>query len=330
MTGISAFFTESTALLLIATLGFCFCERPLAATETERLLHRAAEAGRPVLVIGSSDYCGPCRALHRTLAEDALVRQLLESCLHRELDVQSSEFVTFAEQFSLDVQAIPMVCIILPDGSTMYAKSGGLAAPQLSQLLQLAIQRAAEHGPSASSLAGTPQLLTAARDRAREGELIDCLQLLQQWQRTRSEPVSPALLAESQSLEQETLAATLSWIRQLDELMRRPESMHGAAYRVAELYVELPAYAEVRRAAGGVLRRHELQPGTRTAVRQAKSLLVARYHEHQRTFPRALQSYWEVVRLDHSTPAGRFAQRRIELLTQHVGHNPAAGSRPRS
>ena len=289
----------------------------LSATTSADRIHQALRhsttSGRPLLVIGSSESCGPCRRLQAEMNSRDL-QDVLNQCVVLKLDGRSSEFAKFVRRFPADARLLPMVYVILPDETPMYAQSGSMSGEALKGLLAEAISYSTTI-PASEPSADYQTILATARTRAKSGELIEAMQQLQQ---LSGHQLPAEIQVKFLTYQDRLKSAMQQWLSDLDQQMQRGKLVHGAAYRIAEVYLELSAYKEVHAAAGKLLRRYENQTETSTAVLQAKHLLVARYHEEHRLGHKAMRHYLRVVTIDDTSPAGYYAKERMTKLRRKL------------
>lgn len=279
---------------------------------------------RPLLAIGSAEFCGPCRKLHQTIETDPQLRPILENCVLLEMDSQTQEFRDFVNRFPADASLIPMVWVVLPNGTPIYAQSGGMTGTQLAGLLDQAIGYSGprvQPGKTMLASAEVPvpanndldTILKSARNHAQNGNLIDAIQLVS--------PIAAMSGSSEQLVKARTYEARLesvisNWMSELGNQLDKNESVHGAAYRIAELYVELTDHPTLRNEANELLVRFETKPSTAVAVQQAKFLLKARFFEDKEDSRTAAANYTAVVSLDSKTPAAEFASHRLDELQE--------------
>jgi len=309
-----------------------FCSNVLADRIDDAIALSQA-TNRPLLAVGGADFCGPCRKLHKTIATDPQLQPLLENCVVLEMDSQTQEFQNFVNRFPADASMIPMVYVVLPDGHPIYAQSGGMDGTKLAGLLRNAIDSStpqnnntmlASASEEVSGGVDLEEMLQSARVHAQGGKLIDALEI-----------VSPIAAMQGQSPQiakarayQTRLESVISqWMTDLAFQLERSESVHGAAYRLAELYVRTPDHPQLRNQARDLLQRFETETVTRVPVKQAKYLLKARYFEDNGDTRNALAQYEAVVTIDKSSPAGEFANRRLASLQDRVAAEMTVQSR---
>ncbi len=319
----SGWLCGSASLTMALAMTFSLGGRIARADRVDEALALSRETDRPLLAIGSSDFCGPCRQMADMLANDARLQPLLKQCVVLKLDSQSEEFHHLVARYPADASMIPMVYIVLPNGNPMYAQSGGLETEQMLGLLSEAVGYSRPTSLVAASSTPTPNpalriptadveaILEVARQQAKIGHLVKSLKLVAPIasQSDETEVVLKARLYQS-SLNQ----AIGQWMNELADQIDRKESVHGATYRIAELYVALPGHPKLRKQAGTLLIHLERQPATRDPVRQAKFLLKARYLERANAFQRAADAYAQAIQIDDASPSAKFAQKQVDRL----------------
>lgn len=279
---------------------------------------------RPLLAIGSAEFCGPCRKLHQTIENDPQLQPILKNCVLLEMDSQTQEFRDFVSRFPADASLIPMVWVVLPDGTPIYAQSGGMTGTQLAGLLDQAIGYSGPRVQPGQTMLATAEVaipantdldevLKSARTQAQNGNLVEAIQLVS--------PIAAMDGSSEQLIKARTYEARLevvisNWMGELGTQLENNESVHGAAYRIAELYVELTDHPTLRNEARDLLTRFETQPSTEVAVKQAKFLLKARFFEDKEDARTAAANYNAVLTLDAQTPAAEFASNRLGQLQE--------------
>ena len=277
---------------------------------------------RPLLAIGGAEFCGPCRKLHKTIETDQQLQPILEDCVVLEMDSQTQEFRDFVQRFPADASMIPMVYVVLPSGNPIYAQSGGMTGSQLAGLLSEAVSysrpavqpkallASAELSIPAAEIAS---VLQSAREQAQVGNLVQALHLVS--------PIADMdgdseLVVKARGYEAKLNNVISNWMSELGTQMENNESIHGAAYRIAELYVELPDHPVLQEQARKLLIRFGRRESTRVAVQQAKYLLKARYFEDKEDVRNAMENYSAAVGLDSLSPAASFAENRLSHLQE--------------
>ncbi len=275
----------------------------------------AVQQQRPLFVLGSSPSCEPCRRLHATIDSDATIQRLLRHCEVVLLDAHSHEFAMFAARFPVDARMIPMIYVVMPDGSLLYGQSGLLERQHLAMLLGEAVRRSRPPAtpPSAepSSSLADEQIMASAREHAKQGKLIPALKMVAPLAGRKHPTLQVAYAREYQ---RRLIEAVQQWLQDLDFQLSTGDSIYGAAYRVAEIHIELPEYRQIREKTDEMLRRYQAQTRTAMAVRQAKVLLRAHYFEAHQSPARALVEFERVVALDPSSPAADFARERMAAV----------------
>ena len=92
-----------------------------SADRIDDALALSKSTNRPLLAIGSADFCAPCRKLHQTIESDPQLQPILQNCVVLEMDSQTQEFRNFVSRFPADASLIPMVYVVLPNGTPIYA-----------------------------------------------------------------------------------------------------------------------------------------------------------------------------------------------------------------
>ena len=335
------------ACALLTTVG-------TSAQDAGQRLARARRLGRPVFALGSSTSCSPCRRMHATIQSDPRVRRLLAQFEVVLADTHSPDFGYLSRHFGVDASLVPMVYVVDSEGELRYGQSGGLSGDQLVTLLTSVIPPSAASGsdvdpgvrrlsrtsasnPQASAAGeqgslGLPHpttleqqtLLRVGRDQARRGQLIQALS-------TIAPLAQPSLAtpeaAEARIYEAKLVEAIEQWIQDLDGQIDEGRAVCGAAYRIAEIYVELPNYPSLRAMTGNILERRQQSPATSLAVEQAKRLLRARIYEDHEKCEEAMADYQRVLAINASNEAADYARERMAALAEFAGRKLASGTR---
>ncbi len=278
---------------------------PAEALETVR------KTGRPLLAIASSPTCGPCLALKSIIHSNEELQPLLSKFVYLEMDNRSAEFEEFRSRFPGDYSGVPMVYMVRADGAVMYGQSGGMGESQLKILLDQGV-RSSGDVLTPSGLKKVELAYQRAREQAEAGKLATALAVMHRIAELDSF-AEVVLQAQTTRAELEQLIS--DWLLQLDARIAAGEAVHANAYRLAELYVNLPDSAPVLRSnTKRLLQHYESLDSTRTAVLQNKRLVRARLEERREMCDAALASYELVIQLEPSSPAAEFAKERSQVV----------------
>jgi len=310
---------HSFLVVFIFSASLTFLANGAAADRIEDALAASRNMNRPLLAIGTTETCEPCRALHQTLRNDTDLQPLLAECVVLSMNAESAEFSDFVARFPADARMVPMVYVVLPNGNPMYAQSGGLTGSQLSGLIKEASSYCDR--PSNLDLATFERVLESARSEARKGHLIQALHAVDPMANMSG---SALQITKARSYQKKLTEAINQWLLDLDQQMSTGDGVYGAAYRVAELYVELPEHKDIHETAGELLRRYQGHSETKNAVLQAKNLLKARFYEDHQSCEKALENYGNVVRIDASTPAAGYARDRMSVVQEKLNRKKTA------
>jgi thioredoxin-like negative regulator of GroEL len=276
-------------------------------------LQTVKKTGKPLLAVASSPTCGPCLRLKSVIHSDPKVKSILDDFVYLEMDSKSAEFAQFRASYPGSYSGVPMVYMLRADGEVMYGQSGGMPTEQLQMLLNHGLKNAGTV-LSATELQRVEQAFGKGRALAEEGDLADAYSLMSQIANLGS---FADVVYSAQETQQELNNLIANWTTELDQSIAAGESVHANAYRLAELYVELPESATVLRAnIKHVLDHYEAQDRTGNAIRQNKRLVRARLEESREMCDAAVASYQYVIGLGVSSPAGAFAKERLAVVAK--------------
>ena len=304
----------SMVLLIITNLAFLVTGASTAlALQPAEAESLAAQSGRPLLAVVTSDTCPPCQALKHLLASDAAVRELTEKYVVLNLDNQSTDFQAFLAQHPADYQGVPMVFVLRPDGAMLYGQSGGMTAHGLSDLLKFGLQ---ESGRSLSSeeQARFVNNFNKSNQLLQQGELLAALQMTDAGQ---IEHCFAKIVLRTRTVRTLLLDEIANRMSRLDARMLSPETMHGAAFRLAEFQAKL-SDGPHRETANAMLAHYTAQPSTRMAVAQGVQLVEARELERFGSFDAALARYERIITLDETTPTADHALQKLPIIKARI------------
>jgi len=130
-----------TSLILLALVSSCFVAGRVSAQDVKwrhdyaAARKEAAEAGRPLVLKFSTDWCGPCRKLEATTLRDPkIVAALNERFVPVKLD-GDKEHDLMAE---FKVTGFPTVLVVTPEGKVVGRTSGFRTPAELTAVLDKA------------------------------------------------------------------------------------------------------------------------------------------------------------------------------------------------
>lgn len=315
--------------MLFCSIGQCTAvAQGMTAVEA---LKTAQQTGRPLLAIATSPTCGPCLSLKSVIHGDENLRPLLDEFVYLEMDHKSPEFAEFRARFPGDVSGVPMVYMIRGDGAVLYGQSGSLRSEQLAQLLSHGIQNSGTM-LRADQLASLEAAHKTARRRAGTGDLVSAMTTVAYIAELDS---FAQVVQQAQATREQLHDLIIDWLERLDASIAAGDAVHANAYRLAELYVELPKSAtRLRSTARRLLDEYESNHSTRTAIVQNKRLVRARLEEQRDLCDAAIASYRLVRELAPNSPAGEFAAERLNVvqarrqkkLTSNLGAAKSSGA----
>ena len=289
------------------------------AGRIDKAMQMARDYGRPILALATSDQCAPCQKMKETLRQSEL-QPLLEKCIVLTMDAGSSEFKEFSNRFPADTSIVPMVYVILPDGSQMYSQGGMLEQDVISGLLSEAVSYSTATKQTTDETLYR-RVLDAAKQKARERKLIEATKMTAGLAKRSGDY---AVLQESREYRDRLLEAVRQWLQDLDQQMLDEQAAHGAAFRIAQIFVELREFDDIHEMSRQLLVTYDQNSETRPAVAQAKHLLKARYRQSDNLCKEAIESYQTVVDLDPESTSGRFAAQQILVLRRKLAEKLTA------
>lgn len=301
-------FRFSVAILLVLVAG-----QVLHALQPEQAKAISAQSGRPLLALATRETCPPCQALKHHLASDESVRQLADKYVVLYMDKESSEFQTFLSQHPAEYQGVPMVFVLRPDGASLYGQSGGMTADALKELLQFGLSE------SGKALTSEQQVKLADNFNAsnrylQQGELLAALRMTNDG---AIENCFAEIAVKSTAMRTSVLDEIANRLSKLDGRMLGSETMHGAAFRLAEFRDGLHDGPH-RETAAAILTHYTNQKSTRMAVAQGLELVEARKLERVGSFNDALARYRQILSLDESTPTADHALQKIPIIKARI------------
>ena len=283
----------------------------LFALQPGEALELSSRTGKPLLALGTNVTCPPCQALKHHLRSEPSLRGLLEGYVVVNMDSNSPEFHSFVRRFPAEVRGLPMVYVIRPDGAMLYGRAGGIPPQELQNLLRFGLEESGEALDSKRQQRLSAALAASHRYQ-QEGELLKALQVISAVMPQRGYAAS---VRRARVLRQTLTDSLRRRLAAFDEKLIDSASMHGAAFRLAEMYIGLSVVPQLRESAGAKLIRFEQQESTRLAILQGKELVRARYFEQRELCERALSSYERIIQIDKSSPTARHASQKIAILT---------------
>ena len=282
------------------------------ALEPDEALELSSQTGKPLLALGTSETCPPCRALKYHLQFEPSLRALLEKYVVINMDSSRPEFQSFKRRFPAEVRGVPMVYVIRPDGAMLYGRSGGMPPEGIQNLLNFGLDESGDPLDSGQQQRFSAMIATSRRYQ-QEGELLKALQVISAVARHRGYAAS---VRRAQVLHDSLTDSLRNRLANFDQKLMDSESMHGAAYRLAELYVGLKEEPQLQESAAAKLIHHEQQESTRLAIMQGKELVRARYFEQRELCKQALSSYERIIQIDKASPTAQHATKKIAILAE--------------
>jgi hypothetical protein len=240
-----------------------------------------------------------------------------------DIDSSTPEFQSFVRRFPAEVRGVPMVYLIRPDGAMLYGRSGGLPPKGIQNLLNFGLEESGEALDSDQQQRFSTAIATSERYQ-QEGELLKAMQVIS--------PVAQhsgyaASVSRARLLRYSLTDSLRHRLAAFDEKLTDSESMHGAAYRLAEMYIGLSEVPQLRESAGEKLVHYEQQESTRLAIRQGKELVRARYFEQRELCKQALSSYERIIQIDKNSPTAHHASQKIAILADRQRQKLAISDR---
>ena len=280
------------------------------ALQPDEALELSSQTGKPLLALGTSVTCPPCQALQYHLRSEPSLRALLEKYVVINMDSSSPEFQSFVRRFPAQVRGVPMVYVVRPDGAMLYGRSGGLSPEGIQNLLSFGLEESGEALDSDHQQRFSAMLAISQRYQ-QEGELLKAIQVISSVAQHRG---YAAAVRRARVLRDSLTESLRRRLATYDEKLMDSESMHGAAYRLAEMYVGLSKVPRLRESVATRLVHHEQQKSTRSAILQGVELVRARYFEQRELRKRALSSYERIIRIDKASPTAQHASQKIAIL----------------
>jgi len=298
----------------------------LEAAEAE-----AKRTGKPLLVIGTSDACSPCKRLKSRLANEPELKALMAEYVSLELSYGSPEFRSWISRFRPKGRGIPMIFIVSSDGREIYNGSGVPRGDGLKRVLMMGVEQAGVSKDTQPE--AFPDELIAPTQRASS-------ELARKQPVRAVQTIKPYLDRIEQAAVSEHPAAKsfVELVDRLTELGRadleaaeRKLSAKGKAYygllalvKTNRTYGDLPALRDdITQRLNGF--RNDLQKGK--LVAQAEWIDRGRAHEDHGNRQEAAHIYREVISTYPDTLAAKLCQTRIEELGgERVATRPDASA----
>ncbi len=285
-------------------------DTPAFALHPEEAFALSRQTGKPLLALGTSATCPPCHALKHHLRNEPSIQPLLTKYIVINMDSSTPEFRSFVRRFPAEVRGVPMVYVIRPDGVMLYGKSGGMRPEGLEKLLSFGLEESGE--PLSSEQQERFSAVIAESERyQRDGDLLKAMQAISG---VAEHPGYAASVTLARVLRDTLLDSLTRRLAVFDKNLVDSERMHGAAYRLAELYIALRDVPQLREPAGAMLVHYEKQEATRLAILQGKELVRARYFEQRELCRQALSSYERIIQIDAASPTAQHANQKIAII----------------
>ncbi|MEZ5300595.1 MAG: thioredoxin family protein [Verrucomicrobiales bacterium] len=129
---------------LFAVGGSALAKDPKGSPDFEhsydKALKKAQEEGKPVIVIFSASWCGPCQAMKKNVYPSSEVQPFHDKFVWAYLDVDEKKNKKVAEKFG--VSGIPHLAILDKDGKEIDKQVGSSAAAAFAKRLEKAAEKA--------------------------------------------------------------------------------------------------------------------------------------------------------------------------------------------
>ena len=119
------------------------------SSDIDTAILKAGEAGKPIFVLFSADWCGACKQFEREVLENAAVQNRLENFVLLRMDLTDGGGATGIAARKLGVRAIPTLLVFDSKGQPVELHEGALPVPffidWLSRCESMALTARATH-----------------------------------------------------------------------------------------------------------------------------------------------------------------------------------------
>lgn len=282
-------------------------------TAMEPAIAQASAEGKALLAIAVSPSCGPCMALKRAITESAEFGDLARDIVVLAMDVAGTEFTQFRQAYPQGYTgSVPVIYLIDPDRSVRHVAMGFTGIESLANLVRDARDQL---GPplSPQGIVETTAVLERIREQSREGHLVPALASVHE---VAGRPGAADVLREARSYQAQLSQELNRRIAALAGNLSRRRRIYESSFRLAEIDAYLPNQLPLVGQARQVLREYQSQPGTRAAVLQARLLVRAQVAQSQHDLDLAKASYRAILRLDKSSPIGKYVMAKFAQSRQ--------------
>lgn len=113
---------------------------PKFGTDYKAALATAKKEGKPVVVVFSAAWCGPCQSMKKNVYPSAEVKPLHDKFVWAYLDVDVEVNAAAAETYK--VSGIPHVQFLDKDGKALISQVGGVSAAEFAGILTKVSEKA--------------------------------------------------------------------------------------------------------------------------------------------------------------------------------------------
>lgn len=113
---------------------------PKFGTDYKAALETAKKEGKPVVLVFSAAWCGPCQSMKKNVYPSAEVKPLQDKFVWAYLDVDEEANAAAAEKYG--VSGIPHVQFLNKDGKDLGNQVGGVAPAEFAGILNKVAEKA--------------------------------------------------------------------------------------------------------------------------------------------------------------------------------------------
>lgn len=140
------------ALLAVATLGLARDfpkDSPKFEKSYRSAMAEAKKANKPVILVFSASWCGPCQQMKHDVYPSAQVKPLQEKFVWAYLDIDEAGNKKSAQEFK--VSGIPHVEILDASGKPLDKQVGAVDAAAFAKKLEGALRKAGDAAPATTA-----------------------------------------------------------------------------------------------------------------------------------------------------------------------------------
>jgi len=280
----------------------------------DQALAKAAQEGRPVLVLGTRNTCPLCSAFKQRMANDRKLRAMAAVCVSVELDADSptSGITTLLAKKDPEGTKLPFFYLVRADGEIIIALQEVTSNPQIGNILRAGIAKSGRLLSSAEAKRYGQQLekAKAAMERDDVGQVLSLL--------------TPALkmdshagvVAESHKLVEGITTQAKTDLAKCEADLEAGGDLFPVALLLAEANHKYARLPDQKKNIGQLNRKLAQQENGKALLSQADEIVRARALGRETKGNRAMVAYEQIVKKYPDTPAASLAKEELAALEQ--------------